>query len=134
MEIREVHDMLPNGFVDEDGTGKGTVHFSQRPEFKERGELGAWYEVSLQSKKVNEALQQNRDLELGEVVDWSPKELQEAGAFDELVRSAIEVVKHIDGVGYWGDNEQDTMIHGMPHVGPTRRSQMGSTANFSSVW
>ncbi|XDG09229.1 hypothetical protein ABKA04_008844 [Annulohypoxylon sp. FPYF3050] len=134
MEIREVHDMLPNDFVDEDGTGKGTVHFSQRPEFKERGELATWYEVSLQSKKVNEALQQNRDLELGEVVDWSPKELQEAGAFDELVRSAIEVVKNIDGVGYWGDNDQDTMIHGMPQVVSTRRSQMGSTANFSSVW
>ncbi|KAI1206487.1 uncharacterized protein F4807DRAFT_470226 [Annulohypoxylon truncatum] len=133
MEICEVHDMGPSDITEDDS--KLTVVFQQRPAYQQLGQLGTWYEVSMQSKTVNKALQQNRDLELGEEVDWSPEKLQESGAFDELIRSTMDVVKNIDGVGYWGDNYQDTMIHGMPLTGSTAFSQMSGTAiSKLSVW
>ncbi|KAI2464562.1 hypothetical protein F4781DRAFT_439477 [Annulohypoxylon bovei var. microspora] len=132
MEIREVHDMAPTGITET--TDKVTALFQQRPVSEQLGHLGTWYEVSMQSKTVNKALQQNRDLELGEEVDWSPEKLQESGAFDELIRSTIEVVKNIDGVGYWGDNYQDAMIHGMPPTGSTTHSHVSGTIAAKPLW
>ncbi|KAI0889279.1 uncharacterized protein GGS22DRAFT_196882 [Annulohypoxylon maeteangense] len=133
MEICEVHDMDPSDITE--GDSKVTVQLEQRDVYQQLGQLGTWYEVSMQSKTVNKALQQNRNLEFGEEVDWSPKKLQETGAFDELIRSTIEVVKNIDGVGYWGDNNQDTVIHGMPLTGSTTSSRIsGSVILPPSIW
>ncbi|OTA75608.1 hypothetical protein M434DRAFT_383882 [Hypoxylon sp. CO27-5] len=120
LEICEVHDMAPLELVET--KDQVTVPFRQHPGFQQLGQLPTWYEVSIQSKLVNKAVQQNRNLELGEEVDWSPEQLWDAGAFDGLIQSATDMVKKIDGVGYWGDNYQDAMIHGVPPAGPVPSS------------
>ncbi|KAI1098904.1 hypothetical protein F4804DRAFT_349858 [Jackrogersella minutella] len=123
LEICEVHDMTPTGI--EETTDATSITLAQHPGIQQLGQLGTWYEASVQCDMINKALQQNRDLELGEEVDWSPEKLQEAGAFEKLIRSATETVKKIDRVGYWGDNYQDAMIHSMPgtsSVAPSQRS------------
>ncbi|KAI1379601.1 hypothetical protein F4677DRAFT_442576 [Hypoxylon crocopeplum] len=114
LEITEVHDMKPTVNETEDWKA---ITFKQRRENQQLGQLATWYEASLQSCIVNEALKQNEELEFAEEVQWSPNQLREAGAFNDLIRSATEMVKRIDGVGYWGDNFQDTMIHGRPPSG-----------------
>ncbi|KAI1417002.1 hypothetical protein F5Y13DRAFT_204364 [Hypoxylon sp. FL1857] len=121
LEICEVHDMTPLDLIER--KDKVTAPFQQHPGIQQLGQLPTWYEVSIQSELVNKALQQNRDLEYGEEVHWSPEQLQAAGAFDELIRSATHMVKRIDGVGYWGDNYQDAMIHAMPSTVSTTTSQ-----------
>ncbi|KAI1650466.1 uncharacterized protein F4817DRAFT_312835 [Daldinia loculata] len=115
LEICEVHDMAPRIIGRENDNV--TILFEQYSGNQQRGQLPTWYEVSLQSKVINEALQQNRDLEMGEEVSWTPQQLQQAGAFDEIITSAIEVVKNIDGVGHWGDNLLGAKIHKMPSSG-----------------
>ncbi|KAI1470883.1 uncharacterized protein F4812DRAFT_281986 [Daldinia caldariorum] len=121
LEISEVHDMAPRTVGD--SNGDVTIQFQQYGGNQQLGQLPTWYEVSLQSKVINEALQQNRDLELGEKVTWTPQQLQSTGALSDLIMSATEVVKQIDGVGYWGDNFQDGLIHGEPPSGPTATSK-----------
>ncbi|KAI8965589.1 hypothetical protein F5Y11DRAFT_312771 [Daldinia sp. FL1419] len=116
LEIHEVHDMAPKT-TSYHAKGNMTIMFEQYGGASQLGQLPIWYEASLQSKVINEALEQNQNLELGEQVTWTPERLQEAGAFDDIVKSAIEVVKQIDGVGYWGDNCQDVSIHGVPSPG-----------------
>ncbi|KAI1658377.1 hypothetical protein F4813DRAFT_356607 [Daldinia decipiens] len=115
LEICEVHDMAPRIIGRENGNV--TILFDKYDGDRQRGQLPIWYEVSLQSKVINKALQQNQDLEIGEEVSWTPQQLQKAGAFDEIITSAIEVVKNIDGVGYWGDNFQDAKNYKMPPSG-----------------
>ncbi|KAI0841212.1 hypothetical protein F5Y06DRAFT_308120 [Hypoxylon sp. FL0890] len=112
LEICEVHDMTPCSIVSTQD--EVTVLFKQYRGSKKFGQLPTWYEVSVQSELVNKAFRQNRNLELGEEVHWSPEQLRDAGAFDDLIRSTTDMVKKIDGVGYWGDNYQDAMIHGVP--------------------
>ncbi|KAK6957928.1 hypothetical protein Daesc_000718 [Daldinia eschscholtzii] len=122
LEICEVHDMAPR-IIGRDNNGDLTVLFERYGGNQQLGHLPTWYEVSLQSKAINEALQQNRDLELGEKVTWSPQQLQNNGALSDIITSATEMVKQIDGVGYWGDNFQDALIHGEPPSGSAATSK-----------
>ncbi|KAI0152151.1 hypothetical protein F4776DRAFT_669940 [Hypoxylon sp. NC0597] len=132
LEICEVHDMTPLELIET--KDQVTVPFKQHPGFQQLGQLPTWYEVSIQSELVNEAVQQNQNLELGEEVGWSPEQLEDAGAFDELIRSATDMIKRIDGVGYWGDNYQDAMIHSMPPIGPTIPLQYSVARNLKEPW
>ncbi|KAI1386735.1 uncharacterized protein F4822DRAFT_445008 [Hypoxylon trugodes] len=129
MEISEVHDM--KRLSTQSSENSELYLYTQFAGNQKLGQLPTWYEVSLQSKMIIDALQQNQDLEFGDEVDWSPEALQQAGAFDELIRSTFDMVKKIDGVGYWGDNFQDAYIHGIP------ASQKGTgfgERSMKSIW
>ncbi|KAI0391644.1 hypothetical protein F5Y17DRAFT_400591 [Xylariaceae sp. FL0594] len=65
-----------------------------------------WYEASLRSHKISAALDQSRKLELGDEADWKAEDLVDSGSVDKLIEKAAEVVKKLDSVGYWNDNEQ----------------------------
>ena len=60
-----------------------------------------WYEVSLSSSVAEEMFKSNIDLELGEVASWTPREMVEAGVFEELSLVARDLVTRIDNVGHW---------------------------------
>ncbi|KAI1137770.1 hypothetical protein F5Y05DRAFT_419237 [Hypoxylon sp. FL0543] len=113
LEICEVHDMKPSRNIISTQENL-TVPYKPHAGNVQLGQLSTWYEASIQSELVNKALRQNQDLELGEEVGWTPEQLRDAGAFEELLRSAINMVKKIDGVGYWGNNYQGAMVQGMP--------------------
>ncbi|TGJ87642.1 hypothetical protein E0Z10_g1109 [Xylaria hypoxylon] len=65
-----------------------------------------WYEAILKSDTFSTAFEQNGKLELGNEVRWTPEELLKSGAVEELIRKAANVVKNMDGVGFWSDNLQ----------------------------
>lgn len=69
-----------------------------------------WYEVYFESDRLCQALTQNQELELGDEVNWNTEELLKSGVLDNLVRKGADVVKKIDGVGYWNDNHENDLL------------------------
>ncbi|KAL7627974.1 hypothetical protein AAE478_002170 [Parahypoxylon ruwenzoriense] len=124
LEICEVHDMSPTSFTGTDN--EATIKFEQYPGNRQLGQLGTWYEATIQSKFIKEALQQNLGLEFGDTASWSPEDFRKVGAFDELIRSTTEMIKNMDGIGYWGNNHQDAMIHGKPRAASSTGPRYGA--------
>jgi len=81
-----------------------------------------WYEVSLRSDQISTALEQNRKLEVGEEANWEANALVDCGAVDKLINKAAQVVKKLDGVGYWNDNQQEGLLQ---KVAPAPKSKVG---------
>ncbi|KAI0867362.1 hypothetical protein GGS24DRAFT_515743 [Hypoxylon argillaceum] len=69
-----------------------------------------WYETTLKSDTFSAAFKQNEELELGNEVKWTPEELLKRGVVEGLVRKAANMVKNMDGVGYWNDNHQQEVL------------------------
>ncbi|KAI2635125.1 hypothetical protein GGS21DRAFT_543419 [Xylaria nigripes] len=70
-----------------------------------------WYEVSLKSDALSNAFKQNENIELGDETSWTVEALLKSGAIDDLARKAASIVKELDVVGYWNDNQQKELQH-----------------------
>ncbi|KAJ8128814.1 hypothetical protein O1611_g4819 [Lasiodiplodia mahajangana] len=81
-----------------------------------------WYEVALRSDALSTAFQQNEKLELGDETKWTPEELHKSGAVEGLIRKATDMVKNMDGIGYWNDNHQGELLR---RVAPVAKSAKG---------
>jgi hypothetical protein len=92
-------------------------HLTAAPDHKGRPDDGyspLWYEACVRSTKLDRAFSQNTTLGFAEETEWTTESLKSSGAIDELMKSASDIVKQIDGVAYWCNNQQDSMKHGMP--------------------
>lgn len=78
------------------------------------GYFPSWFEANITSRKAEQILKENQGLGFAEEATWTPEVLQESGAIDDLIVSAAQTVKHMDGVGFWVNNQQDDMRYGMP--------------------
>ncbi|KAK8048614.1 hypothetical protein PG994_010344 [Apiospora phragmitis] len=78
------------------------------------GIFPVFYEASIQSTKAKRAFAENKTLEFAEETEWTGKGLKEAEVFKDLVSSATDLVKQMDSIGYWCDNQQKTEPHGRP--------------------
>ncbi|KAI1108856.1 hypothetical protein F5Y14DRAFT_434400 [Nemania sp. NC0429] len=85
-----------------------------------------WYEAALRSDTFSAAFQQNEKLEVGGMTEWRGVELMKSGAVEELVRKAAEMVKNMDGVGFWNDNGQAELLRA---VAPARKVAKGQTTD-----
>ncbi|KAI1641187.1 hypothetical protein F4809DRAFT_587640 [Biscogniauxia mediterranea] len=112
LEISEVWDM--KGSVVSKTEEASIIQYEKSPGNQQDGEAAMWYEATIRSSLISTALAENRTLEFGDETHWSAEEFQKAGAFDNLISTAMEMVQSMDGIGYWGDNFQDTLIHGLP--------------------
>ncbi|KAH6660264.1 hypothetical protein BKA67DRAFT_547462 [Truncatella angustata] len=92
------------------------------------GDFPAWFEAYITSNKADEALAQNTGLSFAEEADWTPESFKESGAIDDLLRSAANTVKGMDGIGFWVNNQQDNMRFGVP---PHTRQEMLEQANVN---
>ncbi|KAK8020250.1 hypothetical protein PG990_005388 [Apiospora arundinis] len=79
-----------------------------------KGIFPVFYEACIKSTVAERAFAKNRTLEFAEEAEWTGKDLKAAGAFKDLVLSATDLVKQMDGIGYWCDNQQKVAIHGKP--------------------
>ncbi|PTD11220.1 hypothetical protein FCULG_00003024 [Fusarium culmorum] len=61
--------------------------------------VGQWFEVAISSVLVEDELQENVGLELGEKASWSPESLERHGAFRAICEPAIWMVSQMDRVG-----------------------------------
>ena len=121
LEVTHVHDM--NTFRTE-LDGVNVITYNTKP-FRGkplRGQPASWVEAAVKSNVVNLSLKRNLDLELGAEAAWSPEELRDLGAFEDLAQTATAMAKHMDAVGYWNDNHRADMIEKHPErlKGPYR--------------
>ncbi|KAI0597761.1 hypothetical protein F4775DRAFT_558487 [Biscogniauxia sp. FL1348] len=112
LEISEVWDMKES--IVSKTEEASVIKYEKSSGNQQDGEAAMWYEATIRSSLISTALAENRNLEFGDEAHWSAEEFQKAGAFDNLIRTAMEMVQSMDGIGYWGDNFQDTLIHGLP--------------------
>lgn len=87
------------------------LRFSRYKIQKDPGMPLMWYEASLKSDIFTAAFAQNAKLELGEEAEWTPAALLDSGIVEQLIRKAATMVKKMDGVGYWNDNQQDELLY-----------------------
>lgn len=66
--------------------------------------LFLWHEVSISCPKADEIFELNKTLELGEEASWTAERLSTVDAVSSLYLPACEMVKHMDGVGFYNDN------------------------------
>ncbi|KAJ2998092.1 hypothetical protein NUW58_g436 [Xylaria curta] len=87
------------------------LHFARYKRDDERSGMPlVWYEAALQSDTLSTAFKQNEKLELGNEVEWVSEELLKSGVVEALIQKAADMIKNMDGVGYWNDNHQKEVL------------------------
>ncbi|KAI0447037.1 hypothetical protein F4803DRAFT_500788 [Xylaria telfairii] len=90
------------------------IKFARYKSNNERSGMAlVWYEAVLKSDTISRAFKQNENLELGDEVEWTSKDLLNSGSVEALIRKAADMVKNMDGVGYWNDNHQTDLLRGV---------------------
>jgi hypothetical protein len=69
------------------------------------GRPGCWYEVSIGSASMEQTLQANEDLRIGEKAGWDPDRAV-ATALPELYHPSLRLLQAMDSVGLGNDNRQ----------------------------
>jgi len=71
----------------------------------EKPGLGYWFEVSISNPHLDSLLEQNEILELGEEAKWTPEGLSRLGFGKSIYLRACEMLKQMDGIGQYNNNE-----------------------------
>lgn len=99
------------------------------------GRFPAWFEAHITSDRANNALEENSSLGFAEEAAWTPEDLQDSGAIDDLLQSAANTVKRMDGVGFWVNNLQDNMRFGQPpHTMADAQEQANAYGPAQRYW
>jgi len=107
LQISEVHSLdIHKAFVPKEGL----TYFKLLPGPPERKPcekpgLGYWFEVSISSSQLDSLLEQNKTLELGEEAKWTPEGLSRLGFGQSICLRACEMLKQMDGIGQYNNNE-----------------------------
>ncbi|EDN96761.1 hypothetical protein SS1G_01687 [Sclerotinia sclerotiorum 1980 UF-70] len=78
---------------------------SYSEEKKDPGMETNWQEVSITSVPMNNLLQQNMKLELGEEVQWTIQDLAEKNVSNSFIKPACTMLVQMDGVGFYNDGQ-----------------------------
>lgn len=126
LEITQVQDL----WMACDRSKNRVAYLSARPWNGEpkNGVLPKFYEVCVKSTVADKAFLENKDLEFAEEAKWTGVGLKPA--FKELARTALDVVKRMDGVGARCDNNQKASVHGIP---PRSRNEAKAHAQASGA-
>lgn len=62
----------------------------------------SWYEVDITCPDIDEALENNELLSVGEEAAWNSEEIGKL--VDNIVRPACQMLRRMDGVGFYNDN------------------------------
>lgn len=89
--------------------GDNFVHhaISKKPAGEVSNQLGNqchWFEFSVLSTSIEEALRLNKSLEIGEEARWDEKKTFDDETLQTLYVPACQMLKKIDGVGFHNDN------------------------------
>ena len=102
LHISEIHDLDVN-------SQSGVTHtlYKAEPNLVFRPgcvKVDYWHEVSISSIDAVKDFEENKTLEFGDEASWTPESLSGQNVAEALLRPACEILKHIDGIGYWNDN------------------------------
>lgn len=126
LEVTQVQDL----WMECDKVKNKVAYFSARPWNGEpkNGVLPKFYEVCVKSIFAQKAFEENKSLGFAEEAKWTGLGLKPA--FKDLARTAMDVIKRMDGVGAHCDNNQKTSIHGVP---PRSRNQAKAHAQAAGI-
>ncbi|KAI4598362.1 hypothetical protein KJ359_002771 [Pestalotiopsis sp. 9143b] len=104
LHITHVHCMKKKAVVKD----KTYSHFQAWPDLgnPSEGIFPKWFEAHITSPDINKALAQNKWLGFAQEASWTTNNFKKSGAFDTLLGVITAMVKQMDGVGYWVNNEQ----------------------------
>lgn len=72
--------------------------------------VNVWHEVSISSVEADSLYEQNKTLELGDETGWTLEDLSKIDAANALLLPGCEMLKQMDGIGYYNDNGVDPSI------------------------
>ena len=78
---------------------------------QETQSIPCWYEAAITSNAVEEAFEENMNLEIAQEARWTPSSLLTEDAnkgLRDLLNPACDMIKSMDGIGYYNDNELTT--------------------------
>lgn len=86
--------------------GKPTTLFLSGPDKDDNPteRLTTWWEASISSVKLDQALEENRGLELGNAPTWTSEELMASMAAADLCLPACDMLKQMDLIGQQNQN------------------------------
>ncbi|KAI9647347.1 hypothetical protein NHQ30_003732 [Ciborinia camelliae] len=64
-----------------------------------------WHEASITSVSMDNLLQQNTNLELGEEVSWTVPDLEVKKVSNTFIKPACDMLVQMDGVGFYNDSQ-----------------------------
>jgi hypothetical protein len=76
--------------------------------------LDYWHEVNISSVRAKEVLEANTKLELGEEADWDLSQ-------PNIYLPALEMLKQMDGIGWWNNNGIDIRNRPLPPQQPQQK-------------
>lgn len=82
-----------------------TLEFASRDHNPMINRRSFWHQASISSVEADAKFEENKTLELGDLPSWTPESL--AGAAPAIYLPACKMLKGMDGVGYWNDNNVD---------------------------
>jgi hypothetical protein len=95
--------------------------------------LPLWFEVSIKSAAAEDYFKQNMKLELGEEVAWTQEMITDASVLKSIWQPASDIVKQMDGVGFWNYNGLESVIKAEESSLPTeRRQNVGARLNANN--
>jgi len=88
--------------------------------------LPLWFEIGIKSAKAEEHFEQNLKLEFGEEVAWTQETMMKAGVLKAICQPASDLVKQMDGVGFWNCNGLEPVARAVESsTAEERRQQPG---------
>lgn len=102
LHISEIHDLDVNAQFGETHTiYKAEPNIVFRPGCEK---VDYWHEVSISSIIAVNEFEENKILEFGDEASWTPESLSRQNVAEAMYRPACEMLKQMDGIGYWNDN------------------------------
>ena len=80
-----------------------------------------WWEASLTSKKINQILEENENLELGEVSTWQTSGVVRLGGLNDMIDMAKKIGPRINDVG--AGSTTYSVAHGTVAHSPRRTAR-----------
>ena len=102
LHISEIHDLDVNAQI-----GKNHTIYKAEPNTIARPgceKVDYWHEVSISSTKATRDFEGNKTLLFGDETSWTPESLSKQDVAGSMYRPACEMLKQMDGIGFWNDN------------------------------
>lgn len=106
-------------------SNKDKVNYLVAKEGEPHPDLGifpVFYEACIKSTVAERAFMENKTLDFADEAGWTAKDLKAANVFRDLITSATDLVKQMDGIGFWCDNQQ-AMLHEKPPMSTAEARQ-----------
>jgi hypothetical protein len=103
LNITEVNDLFIRALNLSPVVGSHAIYHGYTNDEKIQAPGPIWFEVGIFSTTAQELFKENQVLEFGDEVDWTTESMLSKGVAEAIYSPACEMLKQMDGVGFWND-------------------------------